>query len=60
MAVIYAALGNDQSALHWLRDSYEHHEMEIPWLKTEPQFASLHKDPAFQELVKKVGFPTGN
>jgi TolB-like protein/Tfp pilus assembly protein PilF len=58
IAVIYAALDDKASALKWLQDAYENHEMEIPWLKTEPQFYALHDEPAFQDLLNKVGFPT--
>ena len=57
IAVIYAALGNNDSAMHWLQEAYKNHEMEIPWLKSEPQFYSLHDDPEFQEILRKVGFP---
>lgn len=57
IAVIYAALDDKTSTLKWLQQAYNDHEMEIPWLKSEPQFYPLHEDPAFQELLNKVGFP---
>jgi serine/threonine-protein kinase len=57
IAVIYAALGDNESAINWLNEAYDHHEMEMPWLITEPQFNSLHEDPRFQDLVRKMGFP---
>jgi len=57
IAVIYAALGDKDSALHWIQEAYNYHEMEIPWLKSEPQFYSLHDDPEFKDIVRKVGFP---
>ena len=57
IAVIYAALGDKDSALHWIQEAYTHHEMEIPWLKSEPQFYSLHDDPEFKDILRKVGFP---
>jgi TolB-like protein/Tfp pilus assembly protein PilF len=57
IAVIYAALDNKPLALEWLQNAYENHEMEIPWLKTEPQLYTLHDEPAFQSLIDKVGFP---
>jgi TolB-like protein len=61
IAVIYAALDNKPLALEWLQDAYDNHEMEIPWLKTEPQLYTLHDEPVFQSLIEKVGFPnTGN
>lgn len=57
IAVIYAALDDKASALQWLQVAYDNHEMEMPWLKTEPQFYALHDEPVFQELLNKVGFP---
>jgi hypothetical protein len=38
IAVIYAALGEDESALTFLQRALDDHEMEIPWLISEPQF----------------------
>lgn len=57
IAVIYSALGDKTSALSWLQEAYDSHEMEMPWLKSEPQFYPLHQEPGFQDLVKKMGFP---
>lgn len=57
IAVIYAALNDKPSSLNWLQIAYEQHEMEIPWLISEPQFYSLHDEPEFQALVTQVGFP---
>jgi hypothetical protein len=57
IAVIYSALGDKTSALYWLQEAYDSHEMEMPWLKSEPQFYPLHQEPGFQDLVKKMGFP---
>lgn len=58
IAVIYAALDEKPLALHWLQESFVQHEMEIPWMKSEPQFFGLHGDPAFESLLTKVGFPS--
>ena len=58
IAVIYAALHDNERALHWLDISVKNHEMEIPWLKSEPQFYHLHDLPAFRQLLKKTGFPS--
>ncbi|HEY8512476.1 MAG TPA: helix-turn-helix domain-containing protein [Cyclobacteriaceae bacterium] len=56
-AVVYTALGDSQSALQWLEESFNSHEMEIPWLISEPQLKPLHGEPTFQELVARVRFP---
>ena len=57
-AVVYAAQGNTEEALRWLRVAIDDHEMEIPWLISEPQFFDLHDHPGFQKMVEEVGFPT--
>jgi tetratricopeptide (TPR) repeat protein len=57
LAVIYSALGDKASALDWLQQAYEQHEMEIIWLISEPQFYNLHDEPEFQQLVEAIGFP---
>ena len=58
IAVVYSALEDKSSALHWLEIAYNDHEMEMPWLKTEPQFFPLHREEKFLELVAKMHFPT--
>ena len=57
IAVIHAAMDETEDALHWLSVAIDDHEMEIPWLTTEPQFYQLHHHKDFQAMVKKVGFP---
>jgi len=57
IAVIYAALEENEEALSWITRAFNDHEMEIPWLTTEPQFYALHDQSDFKDLVKKVGFP---
>jgi tetratricopeptide (TPR) repeat protein len=56
IAVIYSALSEKESALSWLKAAYDAHDMEMPWLMTEPQFQNLHGAPEFQQLAKQMGF----
>ncbi len=56
-AVVCAAMGNTEEALAWLRIAIDDHEMEIPWLISEPQFFDLHEHPGFQKMVEEIGFP---
>ncbi len=56
IAVIYAALGNSSASLNWLEIAVKDHEMEIPWLTSEPQFLPLHDEARFQTLLNQVGF----
>lgn len=58
IAVIHSALGDKAEALRWLEVAVETHDMEVPWLTTEPQFANLRHTTEFQALVRRVGFPS--
>lgn len=55
-AIIYSALNKKEAALKWLKMSIDNHEMEVPWLVSEPQLYPLHGHPKFNNLVKQVGF----
>jgi len=57
IAVIYSAMDNKQQALEWLKVSFDTHEMEMPWLLTEPQFYNLHEEPAFKQMAIAMRFP---
>lgn len=56
IAVIYSALNDKPAALSWLRVAYNSHDMEMPWLLTEPQFFNLHEEPEFLDLAERMGF----
>jgi hypothetical protein len=57
IAVIYSAMNDEDNALSWLQVAFDTHEMEMPWLMTEPQFYNLHDEPAFQRIAQSIGFP---
>ena len=57
LAMIYAQMGEIDTAFEWLDKSYEDHEIEMYWLKVEPPFEPLHDDPRWQVMLDKVGFP---
>jgi tetratricopeptide (TPR) repeat protein len=56
IAVMYSALDEKELAFQWLEQAYEDHDMEMVWLKAEPQLYPLHDDPRFLDLAKRVGF----
>jgi TolB-like protein/AraC-like DNA-binding protein len=56
IAVIYSALNEKEPALSWLQVAYDSHDMEMPWLMTEPQFYILHQEPEFKTLARKMNF----
>jgi len=56
-AMVYASRGETELAFQWLEISIEDNEIELYWLKVEPEFASLYDDPRWQQMLDKVGFP---
>jgi tetratricopeptide (TPR) repeat protein len=57
IAAFYAASGSKEEALRWLDTAFHEHDHELIRLKTLPRLESLHDDPRFAELARKVGLP---
>lgn len=56
-ARVYAGLGEKDKAFELLNSLYEKRSSQISILVCEHALHSLHGDPRFEELVRKVGFP---
>lgn len=56
IAVAYAGLEDKPEALNWLNEALKSHDMEMPWIMTEPQFNILHDEPEFKRIASVVGF----
>jgi TolB-like protein/Tfp pilus assembly protein PilF/predicted Ser/Thr protein kinase len=52
----YARLGDKDKAFFWLERCYEE-RVGLMVLQVEPALDSLHADPRFADLVRRVGFP---
>jgi len=57
LAHIYSGLGDNELALHWLKTAYKDREVDLIWLKVEPQFENLREEPRFKAIIKAMGFP---
>lgn len=62
LAAAYVALDDNDRALYWLEQAYEHREnISRDWglciLKVDPLFAPLRSDPRFKDLVRRIGLP---
>jgi tetratricopeptide (TPR) repeat protein len=57
LAMVYAQMGEIDTAFEWLDKSFYDHEVEMYWLMVEPPFEPLHSDPRWQVMLDKVGFP---
>ena len=57
IAAVYAGLGERENALLWLERAYGERSSFLINLAWEPRFRTLHADPRFGELIRKVGLP---
>jgi serine/threonine protein kinase len=60
IALSYANLGDGEQALEWLEKGYEHSSRSLNAINTDPELDFLHPDPRFQDLVRRLGIPTGD
>jgi DNA-binding winged helix-turn-helix (wHTH) protein/Flp pilus assembly protein TadD len=54
IACIHIALGQNDLAYTWLARALDNRDIELVWLKVNPQLDSLRRDSRFEELVGKV------
>jgi len=55
IAIIYVGLNDKDQAMAWLEKAYI--ESFSPWVLMRPCFDPLRSDPAFQDLVRRIGLP---
>jgi tetratricopeptide (TPR) repeat protein len=56
IALYYCHTKDYEKAFEWLEKSYNHHEVEMMWLKEEPMLRPLRTDPRYIDLYDRVGF----
>jgi tetratricopeptide (TPR) repeat protein len=54
-AAIFAGLGDADSAVMWLEKAYQKRESQIPFIQSDERLNSLHSDPRYQSLVRRLG-----
>jgi TolB-like protein/Tfp pilus assembly protein PilF len=57
IAMVYAQLGDKDTAFKWLEIANDEHDMIVLRIKHDPRFASLRGDPRLDALVKRIGIP---
>jgi serine/threonine-protein kinase len=55
LALVYAALGENDSAFKWLEESYQRREESLLNLKVDPKADRLRSDPRFIALLRQIG-----
>jgi tetratricopeptide (TPR) repeat protein len=54
LALVHAALGQDDSAFAWLEKAFEARDPALIWANVEPGFDGLRSDPRFKDLVRRM------
>jgi TolB-like protein/tetratricopeptide (TPR) repeat protein/predicted Ser/Thr protein kinase len=57
IALIHAALGENDEAMVWLEKAYQEREVQLVRAKVDPRFNPLRNDPRFQALLRRMNFP---
>jgi hypothetical protein len=58
IATIYAFRNQIDEAFGWLDRAYAQHDPSLMAAKVEPLLKSLHNDPRYAALLKKLNLPT--
>jgi non-specific serine/threonine protein kinase len=54
---IYGVLGDRDRALMWLEEAYQARVSNLVFICRAPELESLHGDPRFEELLRRIGLP---
>jgi TolB-like protein/Flp pilus assembly protein TadD len=57
VALVYAALDDDEQVFEWLNRAIEERTHWLVWLKVDPRWDRLRSDPRFEDVLRRVGFP---
>jgi tetratricopeptide (TPR) repeat protein len=58
LAYTYARLGEKEKAFQWLEQAYEERSPHLTRVRVDPDFDSIRDDPRFQDLVRRMNFPS--
>jgi TolB-like protein/DNA-binding winged helix-turn-helix (wHTH) protein/Tfp pilus assembly protein PilF len=58
IAEVYVGLGDKDEAMRWLEQGYKERDLWLALLKVWPRFDPLRSDPRFQDLLRRMNFPS--
>jgi anion-transporting ArsA/GET3 family ATPase len=57
VATIFASLNESDHAFDSLQRAYENRDYNLFRLRADPRLESLHRDPRFADLLRRIGLP---
>jgi len=57
LAETFSLLGEKREALEYLKIDFDRHDEIFPWVEGDPAFNNLHDEPAYHDLIGRMGFP---
>jgi hypothetical protein len=57
IAAVYAGLGDKNQAFDWLNKGIDERSSSMVYLKVDPFFDTLHADPRYSDLLRRIGLP---
>jgi DNA-binding winged helix-turn-helix (wHTH) protein/Flp pilus assembly protein TadD len=57
LALVHAGLGQNDAAFASLNKAFDERSHWLVWLRLDPRWAALRRDPRFAELVSRMAFP---
>jgi TolB-like protein/DNA-binding winged helix-turn-helix (wHTH) protein/Tfp pilus assembly protein PilF len=57
-SAIFAGLEDANNAFLWLEKAYQKRESQMPFIQSDERFNSLHSDPRYHGLVRRLGLPS--
>ena len=58
LALLHATLGEQDRALHWLRQAQQHHVRDLIYTRIYPEFDRLRADPRYREIEAAIFSPS--
>lgn len=55
MSIVAVALGDRREAISLLEQAYARHSSMLTWIRVDARFDTIRDDPAFQDLMRRVG-----
>lgn len=55
LVIVYAGLDDKEKAFEWLEKAFADHSVFLAFLKLEPMMDTLHSDPRWNDLQRRVG-----